>query len=79
VKSPAELGSAIAEQLRKRRARPVTSHEEEKIAPRPKSMALNKPAKRKAPAKARRKVKAKVKVARRAVKKKPAKKARKAK
>jgi succinyl-CoA synthetase alpha subunit len=49
VKSPAELGSAIAEQLRKRRAKPVAPREEEKIAPRPKSMALNK---RKAPAKA---------------------------
>ncbi len=45
VKSPAELGSAIAEELKKRRAKPAPVRVEEVIAPRPKSMALNKRAK----------------------------------
>ena len=47
VKSPAELGSAIAELLKKRAAKKPAPQREE-IAPRPKSMALNKPAKRSA-------------------------------
>jgi succinyl-CoA synthetase alpha subunit len=46
VKSPAELGAAMNDLLKKRRARPVAKVVEEKIAPRPKSMALAHPVKR---------------------------------
>jgi succinyl-CoA synthetase alpha subunit len=46
VKSPAELGAAMNDLLKKRRARPVAKPVEEEIAPRPKSMALAHPVKR---------------------------------